>query len=59
MPTMYTTRETAEKLGLNYCYFMRLLKSGRLQHHRISERKVFFTDEDIQAIIDSMKVNAK
>lgn len=59
MPTMYTTREVAEKLNLNYCYFMRLLKTGRFQHHKISERKIFFTDEDLQAIIESMQVKAK
>lgn len=59
MPTTYTPRETAEKIGMSYCYFMRLLKEGKFQHHRLSERHIFFTDEDIESIINSAKVEAK
>ena len=59
MLTKYTTQEAAKMLGLNYCVFMRLLKQRKWQHHRISQRNVFFTDEDMKAIIESLQVNAE
>lgn len=55
----YTAKETAEKIGLSYCYFMKLVRAGRFQHHRMSERKIYFTDEDIKAIEDSFLVKAE
>lgn len=58
MSTHYTTREAAEKLGLSYCYFMAQLKTGRFQHHRLSKRNVYFTDEDLQAIEESCLIKA-
>lgn len=59
MGTRYTARETAARLGLSYSYFMRLLWEGRFQHHRLGERIIFFTEEDIEAIMDSCKVEAR
>lgn len=55
----YTPREVSELLGISYCVFMQQLKKGKFQHHRISERKVFFTDEDIESILNASKVEAK
>ena len=57
--TKYTAREVAKKLGLSYCYFLQKVRAGEFQHHRLSPRNIFFTDEDIESIIESCKVPAK
>ena len=55
----YTAKEAAEKMGYSYCHFMQLIREGRFQYHRISERRIFFTDEDIQASLDGWIVHPR
>lgn len=54
----HTAKETAEKLGISYCYLMRLAREGKIQHHRLTPRKIFFTDEDIETILNNAIVKA-
>ncbi len=55
----FTAREAAEKVGLSYGFFMKKLKEGDFPHHRLSPRRIFFTQEDINAIIANSAVPAK
>lgn len=51
-PILYTRRQVAKLLGLHRNTITRLMASGRLPYHRLTYR-VFFTQDDIQAFIDS------
>lgn len=55
----FTAREVAESVGLSYCYFLQKVKAGDFPHHRLSPKRIFFTQEDIDAIIVNSAVPAK
>ena len=57
--TKYNAKEASKKLGLSYAYLLRLVRGGKIQHHRLTERKIFFTDADIEAIENSCAVMPK
>lgn len=55
----YTSKEAAEIIGLSHGYFLKQLKAGKYPCHKTSARRFFFTDEDIQEMIDGCRVPAK
>lgn len=55
----YTSKETAQKVGLSYCVFLQKVRAGEFPCHKFSRRKIFFTDEDIEAIIKGAEVSAR
>lgn len=59
MSERYSPKEAAAKLGYSYCYFMKMIKAGRFQHHRMSEKRIYFTGEDLDAIEKASLVPAK
>ena len=56
MVKTYSIREAAEMMGCSYSYLAKLLRENKLQHHRFSERHIFFTEDDIKANIDNSLV---
>lgn len=52
-PILYTRRQVAKLLGLHPNTISRLMASGRLPYRRLTYR-VFFTQADVQAFIDSL-----
>lgn len=54
----YTPKEAAAKLNYNYGYFMSMVREGRFQHHKMSARRIYFTEDDLQAIEDASLVRA-
>lgn len=59
MEKRYTTKEAAAIMGYNYVYFLRKLKAGEIQHHRISARKIYLTDADIKATTAGVLIKRK
>lgn len=55
----YTLKEASQKLGLGYQTLRRLVNNKQIQHHRPSERVIFFTDEDLATYEDSCKVTVQ
>ena len=51
----YSCKEAAKRLGLTYQRFMVLKAKNGYQCHQISPRKVYFTDEDLEAIEKSFE----
>ncbi|MBQ4014419.1 MAG: excisionase family DNA-binding protein [Treponema sp.] len=52
----YTAKEAAEKLGYSYHYFLKLVRDGRVQYHRISARRIYFDDDDLKATVEGVLV---
>ena len=59
MARRYTSKEAAAKMGYSYSYFLKLVRDGCFQYHRISERKIYFTDEDIEKSLQGSLVLKK
>ena len=59
MEKRYTTREAAAILGYNHVYFLRKLKAGEIQYHRISKRRFYLTDADIKTATAGVLVKRK
>ena len=55
----YSLSEASKKLGLGYQTLRRLVNENKVQHHRPSERVIFFTDEDLERFLDNCKVVPK
>jgi len=55
MPKLITIREAAPILNISVITIRRLIKKQAIPHHRIGH-KFFFTEEDIQAILNQSAI---
>lgn len=51
LPTLYTTKELAEKFGTHYMTIRNWRKSGKLQGVKI-RGKVFFKEEEVLKLLE-------
>lgn len=52
----YSMHEVAEKMGVNYNMIRKLVKECKIPFHRIGEKKIYFTDDDVNRLDDCFKV---
>ena len=57
MKTLFNKMQAAEHLGISLSTLNRLKKGGKMPHHKIGDR-IVFTEEDIEAFLDSCGVAA-